>query len=93
MTIETKSQTYETNNLVSSSKRSVPHQKTEIHIESYFTIRSAAKALGLKYHSLLRAVNADTIPSYKPFGKRRLVLLSEVRAFVASCKMGGQCDD
>lgn len=57
--------------------------------EPYFTVRSAAKALALKYHALLRAVNLGLIPSYMPFSTRRVVRLSEVEAFIKAHRTGG----
>lgn len=39
----------------------------------YTTVPILAKQLGIKYHALLRAVNEGLVPSYKPFGDRRLV--------------------
>jgi hypothetical protein len=58
-------------------------------IESYITVRQAAKLSGLKYHALLRAVNKQLIPSYLPFNSRRVVLLSEIRTFVGQYRQGG----
>lgn len=57
-------------------------------LESYITVRQAAKLSGLKYHALLRAVNKQLIPSYLPFNSRRVVLLSEIHAFVESHRQG-----
>ncbi|MCB1468046.1 MAG: helix-turn-helix domain-containing protein [Rhizobiaceae bacterium] len=50
--------------------------------ESFYTLPSAAKALGIKVHSLRRAVKVGLIPSYRPFGKRIYVRLSEVVSYV-----------
>ena len=58
--------------------------------EHYVTIRQATKLSGLKYHALLRAVNSSLIPSYRPFNSRRLVLLSEILAFVEAHRQGGR---
>jgi len=57
--------------------------------EPFQTIPSAAKALGLKYHALLRAVNSGLVPGYRPFGKRTYVLPSEVATFVKAHQDGG----
>ena len=57
------------------------------------TIPSAAKALNIKYHALLRAVNQGLIPSYQPFNSRRYVLLSEIEAFIKAHRQGGQNDE
>lgn len=54
--------------------------------EQFYTIPQAAKALGLKPHTLRRAINAGDIKSYTPFNTRRRVLLSEV---VSAAKGGG----
>ena len=69
----------------------MPKQNSDIQ-EPFVTVPSAAKALGLKYHALLRAVNAGLIPSYRPFGKRIYARLSEVVSFVKAHQQGGSFD-
>ena len=58
--------------------------------EPYFTLPHAAKQLGLPVSTLRRAVNCGLIPSYRPFGQRVRVCLSEVVAVIASSRSGGQ---
>jgi len=60
--------------------------------EPFVTIPTAAKALGLKCYALRRAVNAGLIPSYRPFGKRIYVRVSEVERYVAAHRIGGHHD-
>jgi len=60
--------------------------------EPFLTIPAAAIALGLKYHALLRAVKLGLVPSYRPFGSRAFVLLSEVASFVKAHQSGGPHD-
>lgn len=52
------------------------------------TLHQAAEALGLHYWQLQRAVKRGSIPAYQPFG-RKLVKLSEVVAYIDSCRQGG----
>ncbi|MDX8518728.1 helix-turn-helix transcriptional regulator [Mesorhizobium dulcispinae] len=56
--------------------------------ERLLTLHQAAEALGLHYWQLQRAVKRGSIPAYVPFG-RKLVRLSEVVAYVDSCRQGG----
>ena len=58
--------------------------------EPYFTLPHAAKELGLPVSLLRRAVNCGLVPSYRPFGQRVRVCLSEVVAVIASSSSGGQ---
>lgn len=58
--------------------------------EPFYSVRQAAKDLGLSYSALLRAVNAGRIPSYRPFNSRRLVLIDEVREAVRRHQSNGQ---
>jgi excisionase family DNA binding protein len=55
----------------------------------FVTVPILAKQLGIKYHALLRAVNAGLVPSYKPFGDRRLVKPSEVVEYIERTREGG----
>lgn len=53
------------------------------------TISQAAEKIGAKPWQLRRAVKRGAIPSYTPFNSRRLVKLSEVIAYINSCRLGG----
>lgn len=59
-----------------------------VHAERLLTLHQAAEALGLYYWQLQRAVRRGVIPSYTPFG-RKLVKMSEVVAYIDSCRQGG----
>lgn len=50
------------------------------------TIHEAAEAIGAKYWQVQRAVRRGDIPSYTPFTSRPLVKLSEVLAYIDSCR-------
>lgn len=58
-------------------------------IERLSTVKDAAKEIGAKEWQLRRAVKAGHIPSYAPYNSRRLVKLSEVMAYIDSCREGG----
>lgn len=58
-------------------------------LEKLMPIREAADAVGAKYWQVQRAVRRGWIPSYTPFNSRRLVKLSEVIAYIDSCRQGG----
>lgn len=57
--------------------------------EKLINIQTAAKALGVHPWALRRAINAGIIPAYTPFNSRKLVKLSEVVAYIDSCRQGG----
>jgi len=57
--------------------------------ERLLTIKEAAEALGAKYWQLQRAVKHGRIPSYTPYNSRRLIKLSEVVAYIDSCRQEG----
>jgi excisionase family DNA binding protein len=61
----------------------------EFGVEPLLTVQYAAKALGIHVWALRRAVKAGTIPAYAPFNGRKLVRLSEVIAYIDSCRQGG----
>ncbi len=61
----------------------------EFGIEPLLTIQHAAKELGVHVWALRRAVKAVLIPAYAPFNGRKLVRLSEVVAYIDSCRQGG----
>ncbi len=58
--------------------------------EPFLTFKQAAGELNLYYHQIQRAAKKGYIPTYSPFGRRKLVRLSEVVAFVEASKVGGQ---
>lgn len=57
--------------------------------EKLVNIQTAAKALGVHSWALRRAINSGAIPAYTPFTSRKLVKLSEVVAYIDSCRQGG----
>jgi len=59
------------------------------NITEFVTVPNLTKQLGIKNHALLRAVNDGLVPSYKPFGDRRLVKPAEVIAFIERTREGG----
>lgn len=60
-----------------------------IAVEQLLTVHQAADAVGAKYWQIQRAVKRGSIPSYTPFNSRKLVKLSEVNAYIDSCRQGG----
>lgn len=65
-----------------------PYSAPGTRAERLLTLHQAAEALGLHYWQLQRAVKHGNIPAYAPFG-RKLVKLSEVVAYIDSCRAGG----
>lgn len=59
------------------------------HPERLITLKEAAEVLGALYWQIQRAVKRGSIPSYTPYNSRRLVKLSEVLAYIESCREGG----
>lgn len=57
--------------------------------EKLITTQQAAKALGVHTWALRRAIRSGVIPAYVPFNTRKLVKLSEVVAYINSCRQGG----
>jgi hypothetical protein len=57
--------------------------------EKLATLKEAADTLGIYYWQIQRAVKRGDIPSYTPFNSRKLVKLSEVVAYIDSCRQGG----
>lgn len=57
--------------------------------EKLITIREAADQVGAQYWHIQRLVNRGGIPAYTPYNSRRLVKLSEVVAYIESCRQGG----
>lgn len=58
-------------------------------VESLYTIKNAAEALGIQPWKLRRAVKLGLIPSYTLVNARRLVRLSEVVASLHHANVGG----
>ena len=63
-------------------------KNTKPHTTEYTTVPTLANQLGINYHALFRAVNAGPVPSYKPFGDRRLVKPAEVIAYIERTREG-----
>jgi hypothetical protein len=57
--------------------------------EKLINIQIAAKALGVHPWALRRAIKSGAIPAYTPFNSRKLVKLSDVVAYIDSCRNGG----
>lgn len=57
--------------------------------EKLIPLKDAANRLGVHLWALRRAVKRGDIPAYTPFNKRKLVRLSEVVAYIDSCRQGG----
>lgn len=57
--------------------------------EKLIPISKAAEAIGAKYWQIQRLVRRGAIPSYTPYNSRPLVKLSEVVAYIDSCRQGG----
>lgn len=57
--------------------------------ERLLTLGKAADAVGAKYWHIQRLVRRGAIPSYTPYNSRPLVKLSEVMAYIDSCRQGG----
>lgn len=57
--------------------------------ERLLTLKEAADAVGAKYWQLQRLARAGHIPLYYPYNSRPLVKLSEVVAYIDSCRQGG----
>ncbi len=57
--------------------------------ESFCTIPVAAISIGVAYWKLQRAINRGEVPYYTPFNSRKLLRLSEVRAYIESTRKGG----
>lgn len=62
-----------------------------VNIEKYKTVKQAAETYGLKPWWLHRAIKKGLIPSYTFYTKRKLVLESEIHAFIERSRVGGPC--
>jgi excisionase family DNA binding protein len=58
-------------------------------VEPYLNLKEAAKQLQRPYFQIQKAVKEGRIPSYRPFGRRPLVRLSEVVAVIEASRVGG----
>lgn len=67
--------------------KSLPNNRPSL--DAPITIGKAAEAVGAKYWQVQRLVKAGNIPVYRPFNSRPLVKLSEVMAYIDSCREGG----
>lgn len=57
--------------------------------ERLLNFKEAAEAVGAKYWHIQRAARAGHFPVYRPYNSRPLVKLSEVVAYIDSCRQGG----
>lgn len=57
--------------------------------EKLIPLAKAAEAVGAKYWQLQRLARAGHIPLYYPYNSRPLVKLSEIVAYIDSCRKGG----
>ena len=57
--------------------------------ERLLNFKEAAEAVGAKYWHIQRAARAGHFPVYRPYNSRPLVKLSEVVAYIDSCRNGG----
>lgn len=65
------------------------HNENPSASDKLINIQTAAMALGVHTWALRRGIKSGAIPSYTPFNSRRLVKLSEVVAYIDSCRQGG----
>lgn len=72
-----------------SKRKAISAPPPELDPEPFYTTVRAAEALGIHLWALRRAVKRGNIPSYTPFNSRKLVKLSEVIAYIHSCRQGG----
>lgn len=57
--------------------------------EKYLTVKEASERMGLKAWWLHRAIAQGLVPSYTFQTRRKLVLESEIRAFIEQSRSGG----
>jgi len=57
--------------------------------EPFLTLKEAARRLQRPYHQIQRAAKKGLFPTYKPFGRRPLVRLSEVVCAIEAARVGG----
>lgn len=66
-----------------------PHCAPGTPAERLLTLKEAADLVGAKYWHIQRAAKARHFPLYRPYNSRALVKLSEVVAYIDSCRQGG----
>lgn len=57
--------------------------------EPFLTLKDVAWRLKRPYHQIQRAAKKHLFPTYRPFGRRPLVRLSEVVAAIEAARVGG----
>jgi hypothetical protein len=57
--------------------------------EKYLTVKEAALKIGVKEWQLHRAIAKGLVPAYTFATGRKLVLESEIRAFILRSRIGG----
>jgi hypothetical protein len=66
-----------------------PYSAPGTTAERLLTLKEAAEAVGARYWQVQRLARAGHIPLYYPYNSRPLVKLSEVVAYIDSCRQGG----
>lgn len=66
-----------------------PYSAPGTPAEKLLTLKDAAAEIGAKEWQVRRAAKRGDIPVYTPFNSRMLVKLSEVVAYIDSCRQGG----
>jgi excisionase family DNA binding protein len=75
--------------MVAFFQRPGPYSAPGTTAERLLTLKEAAEAVGAKYWHIQRAARAGHFPVYRPYNSRPLVKLSEVVAYIDSCRAGG----
>lgn len=75
--------------MVAFFQRPGPYSAPGTTAERLLTLKEAAEAVGAKYWHIQRAARAEHFPVYRPYNSRPLVKLSEVVAYIDSCRAGG----
>jgi hypothetical protein len=57
--------------------------------EPFLTLKDAARRLQRPYHQIQRAAKRGLFPTYRPFGRRPFVRLSEIVAVIEAARVGG----
>jgi hypothetical protein len=57
--------------------------------EKLLNFKEAAEAVGARTWHIQRSAKAGHFPVYRPYNSRPLVKLSEVVAYIDSCRAGG----
>lgn len=61
-------------------------------VNKLHTVKEAARAVGIPYWKILRAVNAGIIPSYRLLNSRRYVKLADIEQAMTEGQNGGRHD-